>query len=182
MKCPSCSDSKLVPFFLEGLFRAHTCKVCEGNWLLIDDYLRWKEHNPEYGFSQDTVFEAEDSLKALLCPESGAIMSKYRIAHDSGHRLDYSAAVGGVWLDKGEWEYLKEKGLAGSLNRVFTAQWQKKLKEDSTKITFTAVYRERFGEEAYEKVQELREWLNSHPRKADLRAYLLAGDPYSADK
>nr|CAA6827995.1 MAG: Unknown protein [uncultured Thiotrichaceae bacterium] len=182
MKCPNCTDSKLTPFFLEGLFRAHTCGECGGNWLLLDDYLRWKEHNPEYTFSQDASFEAEDSRKALLCPESGAIMSKYRIAHDSEHRLDYSAAVGGVWLDKGEWEYLKEKGLAGSLNRVFTMQWQKALKDDSIKSTFTEVYCERFGEESYEKVKELREWLNSHPRKADLRAYLLANDPYSAEK
>jgi hypothetical protein len=28
----------------------------------------------------------------------------------------------------------------------------------------------------------VREWLNTHPQKADLRAYLMAEDPYSAKR
>lgn len=182
MKCPNCKSSNLIPSYLEGLFRAHTCSNCNGNWLLVEDYVAWKERNPEFTFSSEVVFEAEDTKRALLCPVSGVIMHKYKIAHDSGHKLDYSPIVGGVWLDKGEWEYLKEKNLAGSMNKVFTSQWQKAIREKNAEITFKDIYQEKFGEETYAKVKEVREWLNNHPCKTDLRAYILAENPYSAEK
>ncbi len=181
MKCPSCRETNLVPCFLDDLFRAHTCKACGGNWLLIEDYISWKERNPEYRFSQDASFEAVDTKSALLCPISGAIMQKYRISHDSGHYLDYSGGVGGVWLDRGEWEYLKAHELAGSLNKVFTSQWQKTIRANSAKITFDDLYREKFGEESYAKAKEIREWLHSHPCKAELLSYILAENPYSSE-
>jgi Zn-finger nucleic acid-binding protein len=142
----------------------------------------WKERNPEYTFSHDALFGAVDSKKALFCPITGAIMQKYRISHDSDHYLDYSASVGGVWLDSGEWEYLKKHKLAGSLNKVFTAQWQKSIRENSSRIAFSDIYREKFGDESYTKAREIREWLNNHPCKADLRSYILAEDPYSPER
>jgi len=182
MKCPGCKGNKLNPSFLEGLFRAHTCGDCDGNWLLIEDYVAWKERNPEFVFSQEAVFEVEDTKTALLCPVTGSIMHKYRVAHDSEHRLDYSPGVGGVWLDCGEWIYLKENNLAGSLNKIFTSQWQRTVRDKNSEITFVDIYREKFGQESYAKAKEVREWLNNDPCKADLRAYILAEDPYSADK
>ena len=182
MKCPKCNGKHLVQNFIEGLFRSHACKNCGGNWLLVEDYVAWKERNPEYEFTQEAAFEAEDTKNAMLCPVTGAIMQKYKITHDSEHRLDYSPAVGGVWLDKGEWEYLIEKKLAGSLNKLFTSQWQKSIRDNSTKLTLSDVYKEKFGAESYVKAKEIREWLSDHPSKADLRSYILADDPYSADK
>lgn len=109
-------------------------------------------------------------------------MRKLRISKDNTHRLDYSSAVGGVWLDKGEWELLKHEGLAGSLNKILTEQWQGDIREQKTEETFSQLYRGKFGEQDYKKIKELRVWLNANPRKADLRAYLLAEDPYSAYK
>jgi Zn-finger nucleic acid-binding protein len=122
MKCPSCKNDKLIPSFLEGLFRAHTCSDCGGNWLLIEDYVAWKERNSEHSFVKEEAFEIDDAKNALLCPMTGTIMQKYKVSNSSEHRLDYSPSVGGVWLDKGEWQYLKEHNLAGSLNKVFTAE------------------------------------------------------------
>jgi Zn-finger nucleic acid-binding protein len=182
MRCPSCKGSELIPSFLDDLFRSHTCKDCGGSWLLIEDYVAWKERNPEYAFSQDALFDMQDSKNALLCPVTGTIMQKYRISHDSDHHLDYSASVGGVWLDSGEWEYLKKHKLAGSLNRLFTSHWQKSIRENTARITLSDMYRAKFGEETYLKAKEIREWLNNHPRKADLRSYILAEDPYSTEK
>lgn len=182
MKCTSCKEGVLSPSFLEGLFRAHTCTVCGGNWVLIEDYVAWKERHPEHTFSEKADFEIEETKNAMLCPMTGSIMQKFRLTHDSDRRLDYSPSVGGVWLDKGEWEYLKQEQLAGSLNSIFTAHWQKSIRDDSAKNTLSELYRERFGEESYTKAQEMREWLNAHPRKADIRAYILAEDPYSAER
>ncbi|MCK4841611.1 MAG: zf-TFIIB domain-containing protein [Methylococcales bacterium] len=182
MKCTSCNKGILSPSFIDGLFRAHTCTECGGNWVLIEDYLIWKERNPEFEFSDEVTCEAEDSTTTLLCPVTGTVMRKFRLAAKNSHRLDYSSSVGGVWLDKGEWELLKKEGLAGSLNAVLTEYWQNNIRLDSAKDSFEAIYKDKFGLQTYGKAREFREWLNNQPCKADLRAYILADDPYSARK
>jgi Zn-finger nucleic acid-binding protein len=180
MKCPSCQSDSLTPSFIDGLFRSHHCQQCQGNWLLIEDYVSWVERNKSELKQEDAAYELEDSKAALLCPVTGAIMQKYRINNDAEHKLDYSPQVGGVWLDAGEWEYLKAQNIACSLNKIFTRQWQKQLRDNDTKATFAQLYKDKFGEADYEKVKELRRWLNEHENKAELRSYLLAEDPYSA--
>jgi len=182
MKCTSCKQGELNPSYIEGQFRAHTCSNCEGNWILIEDYVSWKERNPQFTFNGSTSCELEESKVALLCPVTGTIMRKLRLSSTSEHKIDYSTNVGGVWLDKGEWELLKSKGLAGSLNAVLTAHWQRNIRMNTTKDNFSEIYKDKFGDNSYNKIKELREWLVNQPNKADLRAYLLAEDPYSAEK
>jgi len=182
MKCTSCKIGELKPSFIDGQFRAHTCSNCQGNWILIEDYVSWKERNPEFTFDSDISCEVEETKTALLCPITGTIMRKMRLSANSTHRIDYSVSVGGVWLDKGEWELLKQEGLAGALNTVLTVHWQKNIQLDSAKENFAEIYQDKFGEEAYGKVRKFREWLNNQPCKADLRAYILAEHPYSAEK
>ncbi|WP_345549605.1 zf-TFIIB domain-containing protein [Microbulbifer aestuariivivens] len=186
MKCTSCKSGLLKPTFIDTIFRGHTCTSCGGNWILIQDYVSWKEKNPQYQFAENIseaeVSEATDSKSALLCPISGAIMQKFKITAACEHRLDYSVSVGGLWLDKGEWELLKSEGLAGSLNAVVTRQWQKKIRQESARQSFQDLYRAKFGEELYEEVRKTREWLQSQTQQADIRAYLLAEDPYSAER
>jgi len=58
----------------------------------------------------------------------------------------------------------------------------KKYSLDSTKDNFSEIYKDKFGQDSYDKVKELRGWLAQQSNKADLRAYLLAEDPYSAEK
>jgi len=182
MPCTSCKNGELAPSFIDGQFRAHTCSNCGGDWILIEDYVSWKERHPQFSFDESVLCEIDDTKTALLCPVTGTIMRKLRISTSTSHRLDYSASVGGVWLDKGEWELLKEKGLAGSLNAVLTAHWQRNIRMNNIKDNFSEIYRDKFGQNSYNKIKELREWLYSQPNKADLRAYILAENPYSADK
>ncbi|KGJ91463.1 zf-TFIIB domain-containing protein [Colwellia psychrerythraea] len=174
MKCTSCKKGELIPSFIDGQFRAHTCSNCNGNWILIEDYVAWKERNPQYSFDENTHCDVDETKQALLCPVSGTIMRKLRLSSATEHRIDYSANVGGVWLDKGEWELLKEEGLAGSLNALLTSHWQRNIRINNTK--------DKFGNESYDKVKELRKWLYQQPNKADLRSYILAEDPYSAER
>jgi hypothetical protein len=44
------------------------------------------------------------------------------------------------------------------------------------------IYHEKFGDDLYAKIKEMRRWLNTQPHKTDLRAYLMAEDPYSAKR
>ena len=179
LKCPSCKVGTLAPSFIESGFRGHQCTHCKGHWLYIDDYVGWLEGNSTQLKDGVAEYELEDTKTAMVCPATGAVMQKFRISNDTTHKLDYSAQVGGVWLDPGEWQYLKDQGLAHSLNKVFTDQWQQLLRDNDTKQSFERLYVSKFGEEDYAKLKEIRAWLHSKENKIDLRSYLLAEDPYS---
>ena len=181
MKCTACRQGTLQPSFMDSLFRAHTCDYCGGNWVFIEDFLAWREQNSEYDFAQNFRLEedVEETSRALLCPVTGAIMTKFRISTNTHHRVDYSASVGGVWLDKGEWQLLKKEGVAGHLSSIVTQSWQDDVRRQGTKESFEAIYLSRFGEEDYKKAKALREWFQAHPKKADLRCYIFIDDPYS---
>ncbi len=179
MKCPSCKSNTLFPSFIEASFRSHTCKTCKGNWVLIEDYVFWSTRQSFNTHVEEVSFDLEDSTKALLCPMTGRIMMKYKINNLTDHKLDYSPSVGGVWLDSGEWEYLKTQGLANALGRIFTESWQREIRAGNTKATLEELYKSKFGEHDYQKLKEIREWVSSLDNKEDARSYLLSKDPYS---
>ena len=80
------------------------------------------------------TIDNNETKKAMLCTESSAIMTKFYIFSDIEHKLDWSEK--GIWLDKGEWELLKEKGVADKLNQIFTDEYQKSIREEKAKNTF----------------------------------------------
>ncbi|QYK07237.1 zf-TFIIB domain-containing protein [Shewanella zhangzhouensis] len=183
MHCSACKHGSLVPTRLDNLFLAHRCNHCGGHWVLIDDFVTWKQANPDTEFEAITAVEdSEDSPMALFCPMSQTLMRKLKISTDTDHRLDYSAAVGGVWLDKGEWPLLKSMGLASCLNLLVTQEWQNRLKQSQTQANFGEHYRRKFGDSTYTELKRIRDWLQGQPNKAELKSYLLADDPYSTKR
>ncbi len=184
MKCTACGQGDLSPCLIDGLFRAHNCSNCGGYWILVEDFVAWKENHPNFQFAVDAQLSeiANDSKKAMLCPITGTLMQKYKISANCEHKVDYSPSVGGLWLDKGEWQLLKSEGIAGALNSLVTQTWQKKIRDQQAQSRFVTLYEEKFGKATYQKVKEFRQWLDQQPQKADLLAYLCAHDPYSAEK
>jgi Zn-finger nucleic acid-binding protein len=148
---------------------------------MLTDYLRWLEHNdkPEFVVDAGAVIKAEESEKALLCPKTGGLMTKYKISADSDHRLDYSPRINAVWMDAGEWELIKQKGLAGQLNKVFTDHWQKELVSQESAEILEGLYERRFGEH-YAAIKAFREILDQLPERHEVLAYLMSDDPYEA--
>lgn len=65
-----------------------------------------------------------------------------------------------------------------NMNDFFTAPWQNKLKEEMTKNRFAERYKNKFGAENYNKLKEIREWINSSELKNEMIAYLTDKDPY----
>ena len=65
MDCTSCHDGILKDILLEGEFKARECSSCGGHWILIEDYIEWKEINPEYQFSDSVSFEETEIIKIL---------------------------------------------------------------------------------------------------------------------
>ncbi|MGB0664605.1 MAG: zf-TFIIB domain-containing protein [Pontibacterium sp.] len=178
MNCPKCKTVKLKPSFLEPALRSHECVHCDGDWILIEDIVSWLEQTkPMFSGDESAVFLEDDSKTALICPLTGQLMQKYRINNDTDHKLDYSANVGGVWLDAGEWSYLKDQGIALQVGKIFTDAWQKQIRDNDTKAMYQALYESKFGDD-YEKLKEIKSWLDSNGNKTELRRYLLAENPY----
>ena len=178
MKCTSCNNGVLEPSFLEAFLPAHTCTNCCGSLLHLKDYLRWLESVDLNKLDSPLEVEVMETSHAMICPKTSTLMTKYRIAANTDHRIDLSPSINAVWLDHGEWDLLKERGLAGKLNSIFTDPWQKKVRLAKTADMLTQIYSEEFGE-AYEKIREFKNLLNGMDNQAQVIAYLVPEDPYS---
>jgi hypothetical protein len=71
-----------------------------------------------------------------------------------------------------------ERNLHDNLNEFFTRPWQDRLHAEETKSHIEKIYLEKLGEEDYERIKEVREWLRKHPNSGMLLAFLQADDPY----
>jgi len=142
---------------------------------MLSDFLRWKESNEPT--TDNVAVEIQETSKAMVCPKTGRLMTKYKISKDIEHRLDLSPSINAVWIDKGEWELLKENGLATKLNNIFTNHWQHEIRSQESADIIKALYKEKFGEN-YAALKEFRERLNSMSARSEALAYLMADDPY----
>lgn len=181
MKCTSCNDGSLSSSHLEGLFPCQTCSNCGGNLIMLTDYLRWRDHNEDVDLSTNSSIEVQvqENSKTMLCPITGGIMTKYKISKDSEHRLDLSPIINAIWMDKGEWELLKESGLATQLNNIFTSHWQYDIRSQESADILDALYQEKFGDN-YATLKEFRKTLDTMQNRSEVLAFLMADDPYRA--
>lgn len=184
MQCTSCKQGTLQPAYLDALFQSHHCSHCEGDFVLIPDYLRWlkqaindnKEIASQLVTGVETIDEdsINDTQRMILCPITGRMMTKYKISATSSHYLDYSPTVQGIWLDKGEWTLLVANGLADQLHKIFTDHWQLEIRAQESHNMLEKLHREKFGDTDYQKIKEFRSWMNNHEKKADIIAYIAA--------
>jgi len=142
---------------------------------MLSDFLRWKESNEPT--TDNVAVEIQETSKAMVCPKTGRLMTKYKISKDIEHRLDLSPSINAVWIDKGEWELLKEKGLACSINSIFTDHWQEDIRLGESSDIMSAIYKKKFGEH-YKDIKEFRELIINKKFRSQVIAYLIAEDPY----
>jgi Zn-finger nucleic acid-binding protein len=190
MKCTACNEGELLEKELEDGFSSLECSHCAGHWVHLDDYFKWQEKQTPMTAVVEEINVEVDAIEgemlnnstAMFCPESGAIMTKYRITSDVEHQLDWSEK--GIWLDKGEWELLKQKGVADKLNQIFSEEWQNRIQKRRHRNTVDARYTQQFGEESYSRLKLVRSWLEeqSEENRMLMLSYLFARDPYNKDK
>lgn len=93
-----------------------------------------------------------------------------------GHGVDFHierSVTGGIWLDGGEWETLRSENLHRQLHLVFTAPWQKDIREANHAAAYQDMITDRLGSELLEKLDALREELPGDPSdRAAALAYL----------
>jgi len=178
MKCTSCGEATLMSSYLEPKLPCYNCPSCGGNLLMLTDFLRWKEDNePVELTTVEVSVEAQETSKAMICPKTGGLMTKYKISKDTDHRLDLSPSINAVWIDEGEWELLKDEGLACTINSIFTDHWQESIRSGESSDIMNAIYERKFGEH-YQDIKAFRELITDKEYRSQAIAYLMAEDPY----
>ena len=177
MNSPLHPDTPMRPREIEPGLAVFECPASGGLWIPLQAYLAWKDQQPDLPIvtSQDsTPVPAEESKPhALICPESGKLLLRYRVGNGLAFHIERSPATGGVWLDKGEWEALKCKNLHVALHLICTAGYQRQIRSAEYGQTLTDTFRERIGPEDFSKVSEFANWLVRHPKGRDICCYLL---------
>jgi Zn-finger nucleic acid-binding protein len=100
-------------------------------------------------------------------------MVRYRVGNGLSLQIDRSPKTGGVWLDPGEWEALKSKGLHEQLHLIFSASYQWRVRTELARAQLQSRFRQRIGHQEFERVREFKSWLGENPRRRDIIAYLL---------
>jgi Zn-finger nucleic acid-binding protein len=162
---------------IEPGLSAYVCPKSEGVWIPLQSYLTWREqHKGEQNPQPSGCIPelADDSKRpALICPESGRLLIRYRVGRGLNFHVDLSPITGGVWLDKGEWEALKSKGLHSELNFIFTASYQRQIRNADYEETLDRTFGARIGTEDFQKVTAFKSWLAAHPKRRDICCYLM---------
>nr|CAX69046.1 conserved hypothetical protein [uncultured bacterium] len=174
MLCPVCRNHDLKPIELEPDLKVASCDGCSGAWLAKDDYDAWQALHPEEPPATTAPVEIQvgEIAKAKLCPQCNHLMVKYRIGHGLGFFIDHCNSCGGFWLDGNEWPALKLRGLHHNLDDVLSSRWQKDVRQQEIQEKLDEVYIRQLGRETYDKMREIRVWLDGQPNRSMILAYL----------
>lgn len=178
MQCPVCKTKRCSPVELDQYLKAASCEICGGHWISHRNYSAWlKRHGetlPEKPFSE-VEFDVGDVQEAKLCPDCNRILLKYKVGHGLDFFVDHCPGCGGVWLDRNE---LQEKNLHDEIHKIFSTSWQAQIRGDQMASKLDRAYTNRFGADSYAKAKDIRQWLQHHPQKQALLAFLSDADPY----
>lgn len=174
MQCPTCSNSSLIPTkFAEGL-PSFTCPSCEGHLIEILSYRLWSERASS--LTRESVNlelpDPVDSTHALVCPQCNKLMTKYLISDAASNKIDLCGNCGRFWIDGGEWALVESLNLDISLTKIFNEPWQKAIRQVRVTSAHEKRLRESLSDDDYERLVQLRDWINGHPLKADILDYL----------
>ncbi|MCB9133778.1 MAG: zf-TFIIB domain-containing protein [Anaerolineales bacterium] len=184
--CPLCA-SPLHLTFLEDQLPVHACPNGDGHWLPTNEYLLWLRLQLQHQQATPTSLHMPapasvpqtESEKAKICPDCGRLLRRYKVWPNLDFYLDRCNTCNGIWFDQNEWAILKEHKVHDEINLIFTQPWQEQLRQIEAHHFFEAMYQTRFGED-YEEIKRMRAWLQNHPQKTSVIAYLLDDDPYKA--
>ena len=176
MKCPVCKNQIMTNQQLEANLSVSVCSQCSGKWIASYQYWKWKEASGRTLPAQEDVqgddLSVEDNTAAKLCPECGHLLRRYPVGHGIDFGVDRCGNCGGMWFDANEWEVLKSQKLHDDVHKIFSEIWQRQIRDEEHQAATEAFYREKFGSDGYEKAQEIKTWIDAHPHKSELRAFL----------
>ena len=175
MTCPACkSESELRLETVDGGLRVRECPTCEGRWVRSDDYWRWWSKVGEAAPSPHPTPEATvpEEPELRFCPEDGYILARFHVGSSHPFMIDQCRNCSGVWLDGGEWEALQAGGLSNRMHLILSEEWQDDLRKAQRESIEEEGWLRRLGEADLARIRDIREWMNSHPKRSELYAFL----------
>lgn len=180
MKCPVCSQNTLFQVDLEDGLKALQCKQCKGIWIPSMNYYRWLKNIETLPDNLEPAdfMSIEENQAMKLSPETGRGLRRYKVFPDVEFYIDRDESTNSIWLDANEWEYLKSRNVHDNLHLIFMPKWQKALRDEESRKVFEELYKQRFGEDDYKRLKDIREWIYSHPKGGAMISYLTDSNPY----
>lgn len=174
MKCASCDNAELSLASLEPELPCLSCARCGGSLVSLSSYVDWATRQPPRTPPPAGAPEpdAADSKRAVQCPNCARVMIKYMVSADKAHGLDFCFGCEEVWLDGGEWAWLKAKGLDTQVTAVSTEAWQRRLREEASARIRDGKFRQVIGEPAFAEAERIRRWLQEQPQRGEILRYL----------
>ncbi|MFW2177296.1 MULTISPECIES: hypothetical protein [unclassified Moraxella] len=179
MFCYQCKTESLKPTKLDLGLPALRCEKCHGTHLDLLTYRAWSEDNAssiEADKQSDepvVIDELTNTENALICQHCHKFMLKYRINNEHNNTINVCHTCYDVWLDQGEWELLKQLKIQDKLTEIMSEPWQKDLREQAKEQAVSEHYHQLLGDD-FERVSEFGKWLDSHPKRAEIRSLLFA--------
>ena len=181
LRCPHCKSAELTATEAEAGLRFFSCLQCQGNWIRGAEYWKWLEErgpNLPERWDQDSGLSLAESGSHIDCPECRFRLVKYLVGHGFSFTIDHCEGCRGSWLEKNEWEALRERNLHDDLHAMFTSFWQDEAEKGARKKRLERIYMSRFGEDDYTEIERVRQWLATRPNRQELLAYLTDKDPF----
>jgi Zn-finger nucleic acid-binding protein len=178
MRCPICKTVALAEARLDPELPSHACGKCGGAWIGGQQYTQWLTRQT----STDSATSARgistpghDSLAAKLCPECGRFLVRYHVGHGIEFCIDRCTTCGGIWLDADEWQALRAQKLHDVLHLVFSAAWQAEIHRRNETQRHDQMLKQKLGAADVAEIHRVKQWLDSHPHRTELYAYLMHG-------
>ncbi len=175
MHCPKCKTIILKPTKLDDSLPVFGCPECGGSLLSLLYYRDWAERvtldSSDFESSSEVVEDA-DTKTSLSCPKCSRIMTKYSISGSIHSRLDLCGNCDEAWLDGGEWQLLKSLEMANRLPKIFTDQWQQKVRSEKMELSKIERLKKVIDEIDTEKAREIKKWINEHANKATIIQFI----------
>ena len=176
MNCPVCRNSVLTPHALERGLASHRCSACGGQWVRGERYLQWRNSggakNTGESVAEVTPLSVNDSGPAKLCPECGHFLTRHKVGRGVDFHIDRCASCGGIWFDANEWEMLKSRSLHDDVHFVFSAAWRAEVLREERQRSRTRLLTEKLGSGDLAEIQRIKAWIDQHPKRNELYAYL----------
>jgi Zn-finger nucleic acid-binding protein len=180
MNCPICKNSPLADKPLTDGLEAASCSSCNGWWIDGKRYWQWIESRPH---SQANIHEipvdpatqqpVNDSGPGKFCPSCGRFMARVKPTPGANYFINRCGGCGGIWLDNHEWENLQALSLHDDIHFIFSDSWQAEISRIERKNQHDQLMAEKLGPDALAEVKRIKSWLDTHPKKAELYAFLV---------
>src|SRR6266404_578473 len=98
MHSPIYPDTDMQLREIEPGLVVYECPKSGGFWIPLQAYLAWKERQPEVSDAlpkgSALVLQDDSRQRALICPQSGRLLLRYRVGHGLPFHIDRSSATG----------------------------------------------------------------------------------------